>query len=594
MKGPGWRSDAKVDPSQLCLLPSISILLCILLALFLIPSSRFATFESKGSKRWRWWSSPRPRHRLGLPPNPPLSVLSELSSGRVGDVFEAYRSTGSEILCIPPLSLHRPSSLLLIPFSCLFWIVTIGFGWISPTYQEQGKGSSEAIIILNSERSATELLDARSGLYSDRPKAVMGNLLRSGGLSVPFTSYGPLFRKHRRAFCEAFSKLAIPRYDENVKEDLRVLLVDLVRISEEVGEGGGGGGLGWSQEVYRFVTSQTMNTVFGRRVGGELEKDRFVNLARKCNENFFQFNRPGAGFLVDRFPWLTNLPYLVNPWKRMCRPWFEKELELFRTEMKEAATSPTRRRANLARRVYETMEETGLTESQAAYLCGTMYGASVDTTFQALSVFFLASANHWEKLKEAREEVDDVVGATRPPDHSDLERLERCRALVKEVVRWRPFAHGAAPHRVMEEDEYRGMRVPKGSTVYGNVWAIHQDPLLYPDPESFQPDRYLAGNTKGIRRERFHSKRDLFSFGFGRRICPGESSSAPLTFSPFPATRIYSIPPSFPHRQLAMRTLTLTVATILWGFEIRAPLDAETGEEIKLDESAFKTDSLSR
>lgn len=47
-------------------------------------------------------------------------------------------------------------------------------------------------------------------------------------------------------------------------------------------------------------------------------------------------------------------------------------------------------------------------------------------------------------------------------------------------------------------------------------------------------------------------------------------------------------------RQLAMRTLTLTVACLLSAFDIRAPIDPSTGKEAPLDDTAFQTDSLSR
>ena len=67
------------------------------------------------------------------------------------------------------------------------------------------------------------------------------------------------------------------------------------------------------------------------------------------------------------------------------------------------------------------------------------------------------------------------------------------------------------PHRLMEDDVYEGMHVPKGSLVIGNIWAIMRDEQLYPDPHSFKPERWLR------------SQRDPdvhpfeIVFGFGRR-----------------------------------------------------------------------------
>lgn len=222
--------------------------------------------------------------------------------------------------------------------------------------------------------------------------------------------------------------------------------------------------------------------------------------------------------------------------------------ESSRSEMLASLTDPNRK-PSLAQKVYSTRSETGLSDEQAAYLCGTMYGASVDTTFQALGVFFLAAANHPDAMRRLQDEIDTVVGHDRLPTHEDLDALPLCNAVVKETLRWRPFAHGAAPHRVLQDDEYDGQHIPRGATVYGNVWAIHQDPRLFNQPQvsfraavphlallsviiltvlppfrlqEFIPERYLGDSSEWIHRAALPSRRDMFSFGFGRRICPGE------------------------------------------------------------------------
>ena len=51
-----------------------------------------------------------------------------------------------------------------------------------------------------------------------------------------------------------------------------------------------------------------------------------------------------------------------------------------------------------------------------------------------------------------------------------------------------PFPH---PPRVMQDDIYRGCFIPRGATVIQNVWAISRDPNVYPDPDVFNPDRFL-------------------------------------------------------------------------------------------------------
>jgi cytochrome P450 len=74
------------------------------------------------------------------------------------------------------------------------------------------------------------------------------------------------------------------------------------------------------------------------------------------------------------------------------------------------------------------------------------------------------------------------------------------------------------------------MYIPQGSLVFGNIWAIMRDPVLYQDPEVFEPRRWLARDAiVGVEErkdadvdgeeEEAGKDRDprALVFGFGRR-----------------------------------------------------------------------------
>ncbi|KAF9230689.1 cytochrome P450, partial [Melanogaster broomeanus] len=56
--------------------------------------------------------------------------------------------------------------------------------------------------------------------------------------------------------------------------------------------------------------------------------------------------------------------------------------------------------------------------------------------------------------------------------------------------------------------------IPANATVSGNHWCVSRDPEMFPDPETFDINRWIdqAGNLNDLK---------AYSFGFGRRICPG-------------------------------------------------------------------------
>ena len=108
-----------------------------------------------------------------------------------------------------------------------------------------------------------------------------------------------------------------------------------------------------------------------------------------------------------------------------------------------------------------------------------------------MKAFFLAMILNPKVMKKAQDELDQVVGKGELPKFSDKDNLPYIGALLKEVLRWNPPSPISIPTRSMQDDVYRGYLIPAGATVIQNVWAIFRDPNIYPDPETFNPDRFL-------------------------------------------------------------------------------------------------------
>ncbi len=97
---------------------------------------------------------------------------------------------------------------------------------------------------------------------------------------------------------------------------------------------------------------------------------------------------------------------------------------------------------------------------------------------------------HPEVAKKAQREIETVVGLDRYPTFADRAALPYVDAVMSEVLRWgTPVPLGACldcpsieqegdahpmtaglPHRLMVDDIYKGMHIPRGTLVFGNVW----------------------------------------------------------------------------------------------------------------------------
>jgi cytochrome P450 family 6 len=66
--------------------------------------------------------------------------------------------------------------------------------------------------------------------------------------------------------------------------------------------------------------------------------------------------------------------------------------------------------------------------------------------------------------------------------------------------------------------------LPGGTGVYIPVYAIHHDPQYYPEPETFDPERFTEENMKN--RHQF----SYLPFGGGPRVCLGELYQSKQTY----------------------------------------------------------------
>lgn len=201
----------------------------------------------------------------------------------------------------------------------------------------------------------------------------------------------------------------------------------------------------------------------------------------------------------------------------------------------------------------ERQKELELDDGETAYLAGSMFGAGSDTTASAISIGVLAAACYPEAQELVHKELDAVVGRERPPQMSDQENLPQTMAFILETFRWRPVSAGGFAHKATKDIIWQNYCIPNGATVIGNVWAIGRDPQFFPDPEAFNPQRWLTPEGK--------LKEDLkaYTFGFGRRVCPGQ--------------------------HMATASVFLNTALIQWAFTVRKD-PAHPIDELAFTESA--------
>lgn len=206
--------------------------------------------------------------------------------------------------------------------------------------------------------------------------------------------------------------------------------------------------------------------------------------------------------------------------------------------------------------------------------------AGHETTSGALSfALYYLTRDPWA-LANAQAEVDVLWGGNdRPePTFTDIPKLRYIRAVLDEALRLWPTAPGYL--RIARNDTLLAgrYRMNQGDWVLVLLPLLHRDPLVWPEPDQFNPDRFAAGQAKNRPPHAYKP------FGTGKRACIGRQFAlheAVLTLGL--VLYHYNLTPAAHYRLNIAESLTLKPH----GFEItprKRPRPQPCGVEIRVDE----------
>ncbi|KAF9495887.1 cytochrome P450 [Pleurotus eryngii] len=397
------------------------------------------------------------------------------------------------------------------------------------------------IVVLNSYKAANDLLGVRSTLYSDRPMSTMLNELLGWKTLTSFLPYGHAWRARRRAFWQEFN----PEHSTNhrpkqlwySRDLLRRLLEDPKRFLHHI----------------NYTLSATIIAIsYG--VDVQREDDPNVERANKALVNLKEAAISGS-FMVDMLPFLKYIPTWMpgagfKAYAERMRPLTmdmrEAPYEQGCSRLREGKGEPSILSRGLGGHSIDSHPDAELIKD----VTWVAYSGGAETSPLAISTFLAAMLLYPDVQKKGQKELDTYIGA-RLPVFEDLPHLPYIRAIMLEVLRWQSVLPLGAPHRLTMDDEYKGYSIPKGSTIFVNVWALLRDEEVYPDPDIFNPERFLKDGEIDPK-----TLDPIPNFGFGRRICPG--------------------------RFFAMDSISISIASILSCFDIAKARDAR-GRDIEQD-----------
>ncbi|WP_135453047.1 cytochrome P450 [Mycobacterium sp. DL99] len=143
----------------------------------------------------------------------------------------------------------------------------------------------------------------------------------------------------------------------------------------------------------------------------------------------------------------------------------------------------------------------------------TLVIAGHETTTNALTFMLPLLSQIPAAYERLIAEVDDVLRG-RDPAAADVEVLPWTQAVVSEALRLYPPAC-YINRDAAQDDDLLGIPVSAGDTVGLSPYLLHRHPEFWPEPERFEPQRFLPENASTRPRYAY------VPFGGGRHMCLG-------------------------------------------------------------------------
>ena len=293
-----------------------------------------------------------------------------------------------------------------------------------------------------------------------------------------------------------------------------------------------------AHDLTPYLRNIAINFAFRLVFGDDLKEDysvHFQSLMEKATD-FTENN--GAINLLDFFPWLHFA------FKKQCKATKAAVEELFdfvrgayrqqrHANVKEAGVNVAasldeiiiRERDMLSvgkhdmanKQTKQPAADMSLDEEALVTILADTFGAGVETVSITLSWAMLLILSTPGLQDDLKAELKREIGTDRLPTLQDRAKLPLLQATVLEVLRKSTVLPLALPHYTTEDSTVAGYRVAKGSTVLVNLWAANHDPDHFPQPEIFDPYRFL--DEEGLLL--LNQQAFFLTFSTGGRRCLG-------------------------------------------------------------------------
>ncbi|KAG2468205.1 CP27B protein, partial [Polypterus senegalus] len=304
-----------------------------------------------------------------------------------------------------------------------------------------------------------------------------------------------------------------PKEVEAYGDTLNSVVTDLIsRLEHQRGQNDRQVVTDVAHEFYKFGLEGISSVLFESRIGC-LQ----ATVPRETEEFIQAINTMFVMTLVTMAipKWLQCV--IRKPWTKFCQSWdsmFAFAKKHIDQRMKEIEDKLSRGEAIEGKYLTYFLSKENLSMKSIYGNITELLLAGVDTISSTLSWSLYELSRHPDVQSRLYQEIQEVLQGRALPSAADVGRMPLMKAVVKEVLRLYPVIPGNA--RVVADKDILvgGYVIPKKTLITLCHYATSRDPEVFPEPDSFQPERWL---TRDESRHPYAS----IPFGFGKRSCIG-------------------------------------------------------------------------
>ncbi|CAH1269317.1 CYP2U1 [Branchiostoma lanceolatum] len=367
------------------------------------------------------------------------------------------------------------------------------------------------VIVLNGYAAIHEALVKNAESFSSRPLAIDFLSPDEKTLGIVQEPFGPKWKDQRK-----FAIMSLRDFGVGKRSMEGKILEEARALGEEICKKDGRA-FSISQMMQNAVSNVICSIVFGCRY--EYDDTSFKDLLKSING---VLGRNAKAFFATVIPLLRVLPSVRKSYQDV-KQYQAKLTNHIKEEIREHEKTfdPNDIRDFidaflLESKKRQTDQNSTFTEQEHAAIVYQLFLAGTDTTSTTLRWALLYMILHPDIQEKVQQEIDSVLGPNQEPSMVHRSQMPCTEATLAEVLRLAPVVPSSVLHATSNDTVFRGYSIPKNTAVLVNIWSVNHNPNLFPDPDKFDPTRFINDAGKYVKSDK------VITFSMGRRVCLGE------------------------------------------------------------------------